>query len=33
MIKLIAEPGEVLSWDEFTQTKPPYSIARQEVDV
>ena len=27
MINLIAEPGVVLSWDEFTQTKPPYSIA------
>jgi hypothetical protein len=27
VIKLIAEPGVVLSWDEFTQTKPPYSIA------
>ena len=27
MIKLIAEPGVVLSWDEFIQTKPPYSIA------
>lgn len=27
MIKLIAEPGVVLSWDEFTHTKPPYSIA------
>lgn len=27
MINLIVEPGVVLSWDEFTQTKPPYSIA------
>jgi hypothetical protein len=27
MINLIAEPRVVLSWDEFTQTKPPYSIA------
>jgi hypothetical protein len=27
MIKLIVEPGVVLSWDEFTRTKPPYSIA------
>jgi hypothetical protein len=27
VINLIAEPGVVLSWDEFTQTKPPYSIA------
>jgi hypothetical protein len=27
MINLIAEPGVVLSWDEFTHTKPPYSIA------
>ena len=27
MIDLITEPGIVLSWDEFTRTKPPYSIA------
>jgi hypothetical protein len=27
MINFIAEPGVILSWDEFTQTKPPYSIA------
>ena len=27
MINLIAEPGVVLSWEEFTNTKPPYSIA------
>jgi hypothetical protein len=27
MINLISEPGVVLSWDEFTRTKPPYSIA------
>lgn len=27
MINLTAEPRVVLSWDEFTQTKPPYSIA------
>ena len=27
MINLIAEPEVVLSWDEFTHTKPPYSIA------
>jgi hypothetical protein len=27
MIYLVVEPGVVLSWDEFTQTKPPYSIA------
>lgn len=27
MIKLLAEPGVVLSWEEFTHTKPPFSIA------
>ena len=27
MINLVAEPGAVLSWDEFIGTKPPYSIA------
>lgn len=27
MINLLAEPGVVVSWDEFTDTKPPYSIA------
>lgn len=27
MINLFAEPGVVISWDEFTHTKPPFSIA------
>ena len=27
MIKLLAEPGVVLSWEQFIQAKPPYSIA------
>jgi len=27
MIHLIAEPGTVLTWEEFIQTKPPFSIA------
>ena len=27
MINVNAEPGAVISWDEFIRTKPPYSIA------
>ena len=27
MIELFVEPGVTLGWDEFIQTKPPYSIA------